>query len=123
MSSTPKAPAGLAGRGRKFWREACAKYEFDRQEVELLVEVCRSLDRLDALDALVAEQGQTVTGSTGQTVLHPGIAEARQQRIVLARLVKALAIPEGSVPAGGPAVDSATTEKARYAANARWKRG
>lgn len=111
----PRSPAGLGPRGRRFWRDSVARYDFTDAELQLLTEACRTLDRLDALDALVAEQGATVKGSMGQTVLHPAIAEARQQRLVLGRLVKQLDLPdEDDTPA------SPETERARFAAQARW---
>ena len=89
MTTTkPKPPNGLATRGRKFWRDVVDEFDLTDAERHLLHEACRSLDRIDALEAVVTTEGQTVTGSTGQTVLHPAIAEARQQRLVLGRLVK-----------------------------------
>lgn len=116
MAATkPAPPRDLSTRGRRFWRDVIGDFELTGAERHLLHEACRSLDRLDALEALVVTEGQTVIGSTGQTVLHPGIAEARQQRLVLGRLVKQLDLPEGPV--------SSASEKAAHAARERWSRG
>lgn len=115
----PRSPAGLGPRGRRFWRDSVARYDFTDAELQLLTEACRTLDRLDALDALVAEQGAMVKGSMGQTVLHPAIAEARQQRLVLGRLVKQLDLPDESAP---PAASTPESERARFAAQVRWSR-
>ena len=119
MTTTkPKPPNGLATRGRKFWRDVVDEFDLTDAERHLLHEACRSLDRIDALEALVATEGQTVTGSTGQTVLHPAIAEARQQRLVLGRLVKQLELPDEDTPP----TSSMNTDRARYAAQQRWSR-
>ena len=121
MTTTkPKPPNGLATRGRKFWRDVVDEFDLTDAERHLLHEACRSLDRIDALEALVATEGQTVTGSTGQTVLHPAIAEARQQRLVLGRLVKQLDLPDEDEYT--PAKPSINTDRARYAAQQRWSR-
>lgn len=116
--NTARAPSGLGRRGRRFWRESVDKYEFNGAEVHLLTEACRTLDRIDALDRLIAEEGQMVRGSMGQPVMHPAIAESRQQRIVLGRLLKQLDLPDDADDA--PASRSPDSEKASYAAQVRW---
>lgn len=119
MAATkPAPPRDLSTRGRRFWRDVIGGFELTGAERHLLHEACRSLDRIDALEALVVTEGQTVIGSTGQTVLHPGIAEARQQRLVLGRLVKQLDLPEEDAR---PV--SSASEKAAHAARERWSRG
>ena len=114
-----RAPAGLAARGRRFWRETVARFELTDAELQILQEACRTLDRLDSLDALVTEQGATIEGSTGQTILHPAIGEARQQRVTFERLVKALALPDEDEHAGPEAMTDPSA-KARHAARTRW---
>lgn len=91
-----------------------ARFEFTDAERLVLVEVCRTLDVLDALDRAVAARGTYVLGSKAQDVLNPAIAEARQQRASLVRLVGALNLPAGE------GVDAFTTAAARKAARARW---
>ncbi len=59
-----------------------------------------------------------VTGSQGLQVLNPAFAEARQQQIVLHRLLSALDLPEDGERAGS--VVSAVSSNARRAAEARW---
>lgn len=117
-SDTPKAPAGLGSRGRRFWRRVTEEVEFTDSETVILEETCRVLDRLELLNGDIAERGVTVPGSAGQTVLNPSLQEARQQEVVLHRLLAALAIPTE---------DGATLATARNAAsiaanNARWGR-
>lgn len=114
----PRRPAGLAPRGRSFWDRTVEDNEPSDTELELLAEVCRSLDLADALRAVVADQGVTALGSTGQIVVHPAVTELRQLRLSIGRLVAQLAIPDDE----DETVDSPATVRARGAAKARWER-
>ncbi|TFD26086.1 hypothetical protein E3T27_08645 [Cryobacterium lyxosi] len=58
----------------------------------MLEEGCRTRDRIVQLDAAVATEGLMIESSQGSR-LHPAIAEARQQRLTLARLLVSLGIP------------------------------
>ena len=49
-------------------------------------------DRIVELDAAVKSDGLMLTSSQGMRV-HPGVAEGRQQRLALARLLVSLGIP------------------------------
>ena len=71
------------------WREVLARYEMDEHETALLREAVRTLSQLDALDAAVRVDGVLVAGKA-----HPALVEARQQRVVLARLIASLRLPE-----------------------------
>lgn len=113
-----RAPAGLKARGRRFWRETLAVYELTDSELSLLTEVCRTMDNLDALADVIATDGATTVGSQGQTVVHPALTEARGQRLVLHRLLAALALPDED----GSVLSSATRTAAEQAARARWHR-
>ena len=113
--SDPRPPRGLGARGRAFWRQVVAGYELEGHHVEVLREVCRLLDRADALAAAVQRDGEVVPGSTGQPRLHPALAEQRQTAVAVARLLDALGLDvEEEKP------ESATSRKARRAAEARW---
>lgn len=93
-------PADLKARGSAYWRKIADDYELTDSENELLLEACRTLDNLDALAAIVAADGVTTLGSTGQLVAHPALTEARQQRVVLHRLLAALDLPDEAIPSG-----------------------
>lgn len=93
QAKPPAAPRGLGKRGRAFWKVLQAENEFDGPGTEVLIEACRTLDRLEALDEVISEQGVTALGSTGQVVVHPAVSESRQLQVVLTRLVDALALP------------------------------
>ncbi len=105
-------------RGTAFWTSTTNQFDLTEAEHELLAEACRTLDNLDDLAATIATDGVTTTGSAGQTVVHPALTEARGQRVVLHRLLAALALPDDE----GVPVQTARSSSARAAANARWNR-
>ncbi|MGV0633133.1 hypothetical protein ABQE69_05025 [Mycolicibacillus trivialis] len=91
---TSLAPRGLLGGGKRLWRAVINDYQLDPPERELLAEACRTVDLLAILRAEVEETGPLLDASGGVRV-HPAVAELRQQRLVLARLVAALGLPKG----------------------------
>lgn len=109
-------PAGLAARGTAYWQSVVTVYEISPSELAILIEVCRTLDDLDRLAEAISRDGATVLGSTGQTVVHPALTEARGQRLALHRLVAALALPD----AEGDTVPTTGTIRGKGAARARW---
>jgi hypothetical protein len=106
----------LGERGEKFWVDLHESLEFDPHETALLVEACRALDRIEALEALLVG-GLVSTGSTGQTVVHPAVAELRQQQAGFARLMSAVNLP-ADVAAG----ERFRVTRAHAGAAARWER-
>lgn len=90
----PKPPTGLRRSGRALWRSVMRDYELDEHETTILREACRTLDSLDALQALLEDQGLMAATSQGPRV-HPALVELRQQRVTFARLLTALRIPQG----------------------------
>ncbi len=88
MSSPPKPPSGLSPSGRRLWRSINEHLELDAHEIVLLLEACRVADRLDALEARIASDGPLFAGRP-----HPALVEARQQQLVLARLIASLRLP------------------------------
>ena len=94
MAKKPTVPRGLGARGRKFWRDQVSDHEFTVEELLLLAEACRCVDRLDRLEAVVADEGVMSVGSMGQTVTNPALQEARQQQVTLLRLVTSLGLGE-----------------------------
>lgn len=87
-----KTPSGLKAGGRKFWRSVTADYQLGEHELSLLLEACRTVDTLDALDAIVREEGVTNVSPQGVRA-HPALVERRQQQVTLAKLVASLRIP------------------------------
>lgn len=103
-------------RGRRFWKATQAAYELTPGETELLVELCRTLDEMEALQAVLATAGPITTGANGELRAHPALAELRGARLIVSRLLSQLGLPDD---AGQPA-PSATTRRAQRAANVRW---
>lgn len=121
-----KAPAGLGPSGRALWRAILAdlpkledrEAELDARELALLEQACNVRDRIAALATVIKRDGVTSKGSTGQKVVHPAIAEERQQRVVLRQLLGAIGIN----PPAYTATESPRTVQARRAAQARYAR-
>lgn len=91
-----KPPPGTRAAGRKLWESVLADFELDRHELVLLVEAVRAVDELDQLHAVVQAEGTMVSTPAGPKV-HPALIEARQLRLVLARILAALRLPGGDV--------------------------
>lgn len=112
----PPAPAHLGRRGRRLWRTVAEAFEgLTERELVFLAEAARVADRLEELRELVANEGTTVEGSRGQPVLHPAIAEERQQRDLLARLLRAISLEED-----GDEGEAAAARLGQRGAAARW---
>lgn len=89
MISTPD-DLGVAG--LKLW-EACAdSFELEEHEQAVLEEACRIRDRIEQIRGQVDIDGVMLESSQGMR-LHPGIAEERQQKLALARLLVTLGLP------------------------------
>jgi hypothetical protein len=112
-----RAPKGLGRRGAKLWRGLVERFEFDLQEVDVLLETCRTLDVIDELTVVLERDGLMTVGSTGQPVVHPAVAERRAQQAAFARLVASLNVEAAEVGA----VLSARSTAARTAAQRRWR--
>ena len=113
-----RAPAGLGKAGRALWRDINAEFGLAPHEAAILVQCCRVVDRLDAIEAELSGAPLTVTGSTGQPRAHPLLAEWRMQARVLESLSRALSIP---LPAED--VGRRRSPSAREAALQRWHGG
>jgi hypothetical protein len=88
-----QTPRGLNAAGRKLWEIGTSDdYEFGPHELVILEEAARARDCVVMLDRLVETDGMMLKSSQGMR-LHPAIAEARQQRLTLARLLVSLGIP------------------------------
>jgi hypothetical protein len=120
MSKKPPADLVLGGRGRSLWRAVLAEFDPDQSELLILHEAARCLDRIDALAAEVERTGLMTTGSTGQRVCNPAVAEARLQQQQLGRLLGQLGIDRTEAGADGRGVVSLASARGRRAATARW---
>jgi hypothetical protein len=112
-----RPPAGLGTSGKALWKQVNAEFGLAPHETTILVQCCRVADRLDVLEAELADAPLTVAGSTGQPKAHPLLAEWRAQARVLESLSRAL-----SIPLPGENVGRRRSPTAREAAVQRWGR-
>lgn len=117
MSDSTPPNLGAAGIG--LWRDLTAGLELRRDERVVVAEACRTADVIVSLDAVLAAEGVTATGSTGQRVVHPAVAELRQQRALLSTLLRRIEWPELGDDEGGWD-DLSASQRARRAALKRW---
>lgn len=118
----PAAPNGLQEAGRQLWEHISDdSLELRVDELTLLTEACRVADQLARLDETIAAEPTMISGSHKQPVVHPAISEARQQRALLASLLKRLEIPEEPTE-GGEWDGLSASQRARKAAGKRWGR-
>ena len=92
MSTKPRMPSGFKAAGKALWSSTIAEFELSDLELAQLEECCRTRDRIKDLDAAVLADGVMIPSSQGSR-LHPAIAEARSQRLALARILATLALP------------------------------
>jgi len=90
-----KFPTGLLTAGRSLWKSVVDEYELDTHESLLLLQACRTADRLDSMAAELATTPLTLTNFRGDEVAHPLLTESRQQSLALSRLVASLRLPSG----------------------------
>jgi len=110
----PPAPSDLEARGKRFWRRQVKDFQFGAAELELLTEICRTLDICETLDGIVRAEGATALGHKGQPTSHPAARELRQQRLALGRLIAQLDLPEEED------IPSPASIRGRKAAKSRW---
>jgi hypothetical protein len=114
--SKPAAPNGLRSVGARLWRDVVGKYDLRVDELTVLEAAARATDRAslmrDELDAMPL----MVTGSTGQQVVNPLVAEIRAHEAQVASLLARLKLPDD--PAG--ATEQPRSTQARAAAQSRW---
>ena len=95
----PRPPQGAGPSGRRVWRAILGEFELEEHERALVTALVRQVDRLDALEALIAEEGLMVHGH-GTSKVHPAVIEARQSAIAVARISAALRLPAGEQEEG-----------------------
>lgn len=91
------APGTLGPSGARLWDAITDVQELDAHEETLLLEACRVADRLDGLHGALTDGGLLVDGKP-----HPALVEARQQQVVLARLVASLRLPDDLLAGSRP---------------------
>jgi hypothetical protein len=109
-------PAGLGDRAKVLWEGVTSKYALRVDELDVLRQACAEVDLIDAMFERQKSEDLIAVGSMGQPVIAPLVAEIRQHRSTLARLLAQLKLPDedGARP---PRDRSAA---ARRAVNVRW---
>ena len=89
-------------------------HELDAKERDALAQA-RMADAIEALEAVVQEQGYLATGVAKQVVVHPTVTEIRQQRTALHRILTSIGLdPDQSL--------TPRQRRAQRAADTRWNR-
>lgn len=92
----PRKPENqLRPAGRELWDSVVGEYDLDVHERLILLEACRTVDRLHALDEELQDAPLTVFNNKGDEVPNPRLTESRQQQGNLTRLIASLRLPSG----------------------------
>lgn len=123
MTAKPVKPrasrrrASTPSRGAQLRADVLAGWELEPHEVEVLAEACRALDTIDALAAVVAADGPTITTASGVVAVHPAIQETRLQEAIVARLLASLNLRGAD---GSPALLTGVQARSAAGNAARW---
>lgn len=97
----PRPPADLAARGRALWCQVQEVYELDPVEEQLLLELCKVLDRIDSISAeLDTAPSWAVHGAAGQWRSHPLLTSLDNQVKLADRLAASLGVSMPNAGAG-----------------------
>jgi hypothetical protein len=97
----PRPPPDLAARGRALWRQVQEVYELDPVEEQLLLELCKVLDRINSIEAeLDTSASWAVLGSAGQWRTHPLLTSLDNQVKLADRLASSLGVSMPNAAAG-----------------------
>lgn len=126
----PVAPSGITGKGKVLWDGVVRLYDLRPDELRILEDACREAVLIDKLDRTLGAGSVLVEGSRGQPRISPIVAEIRQHRATLTRMLATLHLPNDpaeELPGRAPALTeeekaSARSTAARKAAHARWRR-
>jgi hypothetical protein len=114
-----RQPSDLDKSGKALWRAVVKLYDLEPHHALALASACRCADMVARLEDLLAGS-LLVMGSVGQVRLDPAVAELRQHRLALSKLLVDLALPAETV--AELARPSAASRQASKAASVRWNR-
>lgn len=118
-----KPPAGLGTDGKALWQAVAEQVagdglQLDARERRWLADAASEADLVAVLTAALRGAPLMVRGSQNQDVANPLLAEVRQHREALGRLLARLRLDD---PATASGAHRYTTTQARDAAFARWR--
>lgn len=105
-------PEGMGAGGSTLWASITGKYDLRADEFVILEAACRAFDRIVAME-LERDGAVTATGSMGQLVVHPLVAEIRAHEAQVSALLAKLKLPDDDSGA-------APVSQQRQAAQSRW---
>lgn len=111
--SKPKPPESLGAAGKALWRDVVAKYDLRADELRVLADTCHAADRVAAMRSELDVRSIVTTGSMGQDVVHPLVAELRAHEAQVATMLAKLKLPDDPSGAG-------ESNQQRSAAQSRW---
>mgnify|MGYP000271212375 FL=1 len=122
-----RQPTGLGkGPGSRLWKEIVALYDLRPDELQVLEEACRETNLVSEMRLELQKSKILTTGSMGQTVVHPLVAELGKHRATVAALLRQLKLPDAPSGVASPQADagkpSANSDRARAVAHGRWQR-
>jgi hypothetical protein len=120
-----KPAVSLGVSGRRVWRQVVREatndgLELDSREQFWLLSAAKLADQLAILETEMANQPLLVKGSMGQPVPNGLLAEIRSHHHLIAQLLARLKV---DVPEASGVLGVVGANKARGAANARWRPG
>jgi hypothetical protein len=123
MADEAKPPAGLGTAGRQLFRQiaravAQDDLELTAPEHRFLWSAAKLTDRIAELEAAIDGADMVVPGYNGQPVAHPLLTEIRQHHLLVSQLLARLKL---DVPEDAGVLGAAGVNKARAAANKRWR--
>ena len=121
----PRPPAELTDTGKRLWRSIVADADdqslvLNAVELAQLGAACKLSDRIAVLEAALAEEQLGSTGSTGQPVLNPLLAEIRMHTQLMTQTLGRLKL---DVPEEKSRMAGGNGNRFRAAAMARWGMG
>ena len=109
-----------ASAGERLRDTVLGEFELEPDRAALLDQAAAVVDRIVELERRADTDGLVQQGSTGQPIVHPAVAEARQQRALLQKLLAAVGLPAADDGSSWDGVAAST--RARRAALTRWSR-
>jgi P27 family predicted phage terminase small subunit len=88
----PQPPRHLSAESRRWWREIVTDYELEAHHLRLLQAACECWDRVLQARAAVERDGAYYRDRFEQIKPHPALAEERQSKVLMARLLRELAL-------------------------------
>jgi hypothetical protein len=110
--AAPPTPDGLADAGATLYRAVRREWQLRPDEHALLIEACRTIDELEAIERALRKASPVVTGSRGQARAHPLLSAAREHRLALRLLLASLGIEDAEADAGRARGDASARSSA-----------